>query len=96
MDAVPRPQYLRELEAFRGKRLIKMITGVRGCGKSTLLRLFRRHLLDLGVEEDQIVTVSFEEHDALELRDPKRLHDALTARIVPGSTTYFVLPPRRD
>ena len=39
---ITREYYLQELNNWRDKDLIKVITGVRRCGKSTLLKTFNR------------------------------------------------------
>lgn len=50
MQLFSRPDYERQLLAFRNKQIIKVITGVRRCGKSSLLSLLRETLLADGVE----------------------------------------------
>lgn len=41
---IQRKEYLNHLIAFRDKKLIKVITGVRRCGKSTLMELYQEYL----------------------------------------------------
>ena len=70
MQLFPRPDYQRQLLAFRDKQIIKVITGVRRCGKSSLLSLLRETLLADGVEDERIVCINFEDFDAYSFRDP--------------------------
>lgn len=91
MELIPRNDYLRQLRSFRDARLIKVITGVRRCGKTTLMTLFIDELKAAGVHEDQIVRVNFEDYDAIELTEPKKLHDFLKSKLQPGKTVYFFL-----
>ena len=58
---ITRTEYLNQLNSFRDKQLIKVITGIRRCGKSTLLDLFREELLKSGVNHEQIIAVNFED-----------------------------------
>lgn len=91
MELIPRKEYLRRLRTFRDTRLIKVITGVRGCGKSALMTLFIHELKSDGVEDERIVLINFEDHDAVELTDPKALHAHLTSKLQPGRTVHFFL-----
>ena len=84
MQLFPRPDYQRQLLAFRDKQIIKVITGVRRCGKSSLLSLLRETLLADGVEDERIVCINFEDFDAYSFRDPKTLHDYLKSKLVKG------------
>ena len=49
MKWIARPEYLDFLQRFRGRDLIKVVSGVRRCGKSTLFLLYRQWLLQHGV-----------------------------------------------
>ena len=91
MQLFPRPDYQRQLLAFRDKQIIKVITGVRRCGKSSLLSLLRETLLADGVEDERIVCINFEDFDAYSFRDPKTLHDYLKSKLVKGKITYIML-----
>lgn len=91
MQLFSRPDYERQLLAFRNKQIIKVITGVRRCGKSSLLSLLRETLLADGVEAERIVSINFEDFDADPLRDPKVLHDYLKSKLVKGKMTYILL-----
>lgn len=91
MQLFPRPDYERQLLAFRDKQIIKVITGVRRCGKSSLLRLLQERLRSEGVEDERIVCINFEDFDADPLRDPKALHDHLKSKLVDGKMTYILL-----
>ncbi len=83
-----RKPYLEKLIAFRDKKLIKVVTGVRRCGKSTLLEIFQDHLREHGVREERIIAVNLEDYDQYSLRDPAALHAYIKERLVPGEMTY--------
>ena len=58
---IERPEYLKELKKFKDKELIKVITGIRRCGKSTLLEIYKKHLIETGIEEEQIISINLED-----------------------------------
>ena len=58
---IERKEYLNKLITWKGKQLIKIVTGVRRCGKSVLLKMYQDYLKNNGVKESQIVTINFEE-----------------------------------
>lgn len=57
---IERKEYLEKLIAWKDKRLIKIVTGVRRCGKSMLLEIYRNYLKEHGIEEEQIISINFE------------------------------------
>ncbi len=91
MPIIPRNQYLRRLIAFKDKRIIKVITGIRRCGKSTLLEIFQSYLLDHGTAPDQIIAINFEDLDFDELRDITVLHKFIKKELKPGVRSYIFL-----
>ena len=55
-----RSHYLEKLIEFKDTDFIKIITGIRRCGKSSLMKLMIKHLLDNGIEKNQIIQINFE------------------------------------
>ena len=88
---IPREAYLNRLIALKDKQIIKVVTGVRRCGKSKLLELYQQWLLAQGVEEDQIISINFEDLDFEALTDYRELHAYLKARLAKGKMTYIFL-----
>ena len=91
VERVERKEYLDKLIAFREKKLIKIVTGVRRCGKSTLMEMYQDYLIANGVSQEQIVAVNFEDFDFDGLKDPAKLHAYIKERLVEGKTTYVFL-----
>ena len=58
-----RTDLLQSLVKFKDSEFIKVLTGVRRCGKSTLLLLYKKHLLENGVTERQLIYLSFEDYN---------------------------------
>lgn len=88
---IQREEYLNRLIALKDKQIIKVITGVRRCGKSKLLELYQQWLHEQGVEEEQIVSINFEDLDFEELTDYKKLYAYLKERLLEGKMTYIFL-----
>ena len=89
---IPRDKYLRELKSAMHNGMIKIITGVRRCGKSYLLfELFKKYLLEDGVDENHIIQVDLEDRRNIRLRNPDALLDHIDSRIADDSIYYILL-----
>jgi len=91
MRLVERTEYLNFLKRSMDKQIIKVVSGVRRSGKSTLFYLFKQHLLNSGVADEQIVTINLEDYDFIDLLDPKKLHDYVKERLIEGKMNYIFL-----
>ena len=88
---IQRKEYLDKLIAFKDKKLIKVISGIRRCGKSTLLKIYQKWLMEQGIQEEQIISINFEDMDFEELTDYKKLYSYLKERLVSGKMTYIFM-----
>ncbi len=89
---IKRDYYLEQLIKSKGNGLIKIVTGIRRCGKSYLLRtLFKKHLLESGVDENHIIEMAFDLYDNIEYRDPKVFYPWAKEKLEDGETYYFLL-----
>ena len=88
---IARDEYIDFLIRSKDKPVIKVISGIRRCGKSTLFELFKERLLRDGAEEDQIISINFEDMDYEELLDYRRLHKYVTDRLLPDKMNYIFL-----
>ena len=79
---IERKEYLEKLIAWKDKQLIKIVTGVRRCGKSMLLEIYRNYLKEHGIEEEQIISINFEDLDYEELTDYKKLYNYFKEEIL--------------
>lgn len=89
MERIERQDYLDKLIAFKDKKLIKVITGIRRCGKSSIMEIFRDWLLNNGVSPEQILYLNFEDYDNIELRNPLALHQYIKPLILSDKPTYI-------
>ena len=88
---IERKEYLEKLIAWKDKQLIKIVTGVRRCGKSMLLEIYRNYLKEHGIEEEQIISINFEDLDYEELTDYRKLYKYLKEHLIDGKMTYIFL-----
>ena len=69
---IKRDSYLEQLKIRKDNGMIKIITGIRRCGKSYLLFvLFKKYLLESGVDNDHIIEIALDGIENEELREPK-------------------------
>lgn len=57
---IKRTKYLSKIIPFINKPLIKALIGVRRSGKTVLLTQIKEHLINNGIDEDQILYINFE------------------------------------
>jgi len=88
---IERKEYLDRLIGYKDKRIIKVITGIRRCGKSTLLSMFQEYLRKQGVNQNQIISINFEDYEFDELKSPKELYQYIKNRLLPDQMVYIFL-----
>lgn len=91
LNLINRPQYLNQLLQFQNTEFIKVLTGVRRSGKSYILMLYREYLLKHNINEHQIIYISFEDFDNIDLYEPKKLYSYLKERIISDQRMYILL-----
>lgn len=84
-----RQEYMERLKAFKGNKIIKVITGLRRSGKSVLLEMFRDELLENGVMPEQIQYVNFELMKYDSVRSYKQLYNLITEKILRNKRNYL-------
>lgn len=89
---IKREQYLKQLIDGENNGLIKIVTGIRRCGKSYLLfKLFFRHLIASGVQEDHIIRIALDDIENEPLREPMALYKEVKSRITDDGRHYVLL-----
>ena len=88
---VERKNYFEKLLKLKDKKIIKIISGVRRCGKSTLLEQFKNYLLNNDIDENQIISINFEDLTYENLLDYKSLYNYIINNLHPNKTTYIFL-----
>lgn len=85
---IKREEYLRKLNSFKEKELIKVITGLRRSGKSILMDQYIDFLKENGINGKQIVKINFEEKEKEELLNKDKLYKYIIEKINDNNGNY--------
>lgn len=88
---IRRPFYLKQLEQWIDKPLVKILTGIRRSGKSTILLLLKKVLLEKGISENSIIALNFESLTTEHLKNATSLHAYLAGQITKDKKFYILL-----
>lgn len=89
---IKRDTYLEQLKMRRDNGMIKIITGIRRCGKSFLLFvLFKKYLLENGVDNGHIIEIALDGIENEELRDPKKCYQYIKTTMKDEQKYYLLL-----
>ena len=89
---IKRDSYLEQLKIRKDNGMIKIITGIRRCGKSFLLFvLFKKYLLESGVDHDHIIEIALDGIENEELRDPKKCYQYIKDAMKDEQKYYLLL-----
>ena len=89
---IKRDSYLEQLKIRKDNGMIKIITGIRRCGKSFLLFvLFRKYLLESGIDNDHIIEIALDGIENEELRDPKKCYQYIKDAMKDDRKYYLLL-----
>ena len=88
---IRRTHYLEQLNQWREKEVIKVVTGIRRCGKSTLLQQFQEELLAQGIDAKHIIYLNLEDLQNEPLLDYHALYEYILSRIGKDGTYYVFL-----
>lgn len=88
---VKRKEYLNKLIEWKDEQVIKVVTGIRRCGKSTLLLQYQDYLREIGVLNEQIISLNFEELENEDLLDYKVLYSYIKEKLCKDKMTYIFL-----
>ena len=88
---IKRDLYLKKLIARKNNGMIKVVTGVRRTGKSYLLfNLFKKYLLDSGIDKNHIIEVNLDDISYIEFRNPLALYNYIKNKII-DEKMYFIM-----
>ena len=89
---IKRDSYLEQLKIRKDNGMIKIITGIRRCVKSFLLFvLFKKYLLETGVDSEHIIEIAQDGIENEELRDPKKCYQHIKERVEDEQKYYLLL-----
>lgn len=89
---IKRDLYLKRLIDRMDNGSVKVITGIRRCGKSVLLfDIFAEHLESVGIDDAHILKYALDDIKMRKFRDPEKLYDDITAKLVDQGRYYLLL-----
>lgn len=88
---IQRPYYLEQLWRWRGRDVIKVVSGIRRCGKSTLLSMFREELRKSGVPEEHILSLNLEGIEGIDITESRQLLAYFVKRLPPQGMNYIFI-----
>lgn len=77
---IKRESYMRRIRPFINGELVKVMTGIRRSGKSVMLELVKQELLEMGMREEQFISINFEDMRYLHLCTAQALHQEILTR----------------
>ena len=77
---IDRELYMSPIRPFIGNDLIKILTGIRRSGKSVMLDLIKQELIASGVNDNQFISINFENMSNAHLCLAEALHQEATIR----------------
>lgn len=87
---IERPLYLKQIEPFIDKPVIKILVGIRRAGKSSILTQVKDILITNGAREEQIIKINFESLEYSKVRTREQMID-LMREVTNGEGHYYVL-----
>ena len=89
---IKRDKYLNNLINRMHNGMIKVVTGIRRSGKSYLLfNIFKKYLLEQGVQKSHIITIELDKRSNKKYRDPDIILDYIESLIIDDEQYYIML-----
>ena len=86
-----RNDYIKAVEPFIDKPVVKILTGVRRCGKSTIFRMVKEELIRRGVFGEDIIEKRYTEMDIPEDITAQQMYQELIEAIGEKEHCYLLL-----
>ena len=87
---IKREIYLKKLRPLYDNNLIKVILGPRRSGKSEILKMIRNELYSLGINDDHVIYINFEDVSFEELLDYRMLNSYVN-NLVKDKNKYYLM-----
>lgn len=88
---IERTEYMEFLKKLKDKQIIKVVTGIRRCGKSTLLNMYKDYLKKTGINDEQIISINFEDPNEMIYDDWKELYNNIEKKLIKNKKNYIFL-----
>lgn len=88
---IKRDRYLKKIISYMWDSQVKVITGIRRCGKSYLLHtLFKKYLLDNGIDDNHILSFELDLTKDLRYRNPLELASYVRGIVENSNDQYYL------
>lgn len=92
MAIIERNRYLEKIKKLMDNGQVKIITGIRRCGKSFFLNvIFKNYLRNIGVSDEQIVTLDLDDNINARYRNPFELSSYLRDKVKDTTKRFYLL-----
>lgn len=91
-----RERYLKQIRPFYNQDLIKVLIGIRRSGKSVILTQIIDELKKLGIDDEHIIYMNFEDFDYEEYNNPKKLNNYVKEKIKDDNKYYIFFDEIQD
>ena len=82
---IKRDKYLNDLINRMHNGMIKVVTGIRRSGKSYLLfNIFKKYLLEQGINDSHIITIELDKRSNNKYRDPDVILEYIESKLIYG------------
>ena len=88
---IERTEYMEFLKKLKDKQIIKVVTGIRRCGKSTLLNMYKGYLKKTGINDEQIISINFEDPNEMIYDDWEELYNNIEKKLIKNKKNYIFL-----
>lgn len=88
---VIRELYLKRIRPFYESEMVKVLTGIRRCGKSTILKQIMDELRVLGISENKIIYINFEDYGFRKLNTPDALYHYISEKLKEDARYYLFI-----
>ncbi len=88
---INRKKYIDNLLAYKDKDLIKVISGFRRSGKSTLLEIYTKHLVQQGINDQQIQFYNFELPENYLNKSWSDIYFSIKQKMISNAINYIFL-----
>ena len=92
MAIIERNRYLEKIKKLMDNGQVKIITGIRRCGKSFFLNvIFKNYLHNIGISDEQIVSLDLDDNINARYRNPLELSGYLREKVKDTSKRFYLL-----
>lgn len=88
---ITRPYYVDILKTYQDVPLVKILAGIRRCGKSTILEMLREDLLESGILQDHIISISYTSEELEKGMTDQDMYQELKGKMPSGGRYYLLL-----